>query len=40
MKKSITNILVNKTVNNKVVIIVKQRNGEKKHDGYAGADLL
>ena len=34
MNKSITNIIVNKSVNNKVVIIVKQFNGEKnKHDG-------
>ena len=29
MNMSITNILVNKSVTNKVVIIVKQRNGEK-----------
>ena len=35
MNKRIINIKVHKAVNNKVIIIVKQCNGEKKHhDGY------
>ena len=34
MNKSITNIIVNKSVNNKVVIIVEQCNSEKKNNGY------
>ena len=34
MNKDITNIIVNKSVNKKVVIIVKQGNGERKCDGY------